>query len=188
MAFQKAVINIVRATVGTGIKISLRKGRKSQAKMAMILLPTAVTALEWGDKDKLEVLIGDGEHHGLMRLRKNNSAGEAVIERRETQKGAWFQVAFGHQPAFVDRSEASLWCQWEEVEDGWVEIVLPKWADETGQRVVARQPASSPRPVPMEPKRTTVTASLMGDPPPGRRQMLEEIDRAARKSMRASAA
>jgi hypothetical protein len=178
MAFVRATIQIKPAGVGTGVKCSLRQTKKSAAAMTLFINPVVAKTFDFADGNKLEVMIGDGEHHGLIRLRKNNSVGEATVVGRETGNGAFFQIKLGHQPAFIDRSEPSAWCQFEQVEDGWVEIVLPKWADETAPRKAAQpngvtRPAAAP-PAPVAPKRQ-VTAAVMGDPPPGRRQMLETI-------------
>jgi hypothetical protein len=179
MAFVKARIEIVSALVGTGIKMSLRKGTKSAAKMTVGVSLSTAKELGWSDKDKIEVLIGEAEHHGLMRLRKNNSAGEAACTKRETAKGAWFQVQLGHQPAFVDRTEAARWCQWQKIEDGWIELVMPKWADETAPRkpVSVNQEIRPDRRAPEPVRRTvsTATSAIMGDPPPGRREMLKKM-------------
>lgn len=187
MAFVKAKIELVNPTVGTGIKVSLKRTNKTSARMSLILSDAVAKQVDWQDGAKLEVLIGDGEHHGLLRLRKNNSAGEAIVQRRETAKGAWFGVKLGHQPAFVDRSEPTRWCQWEMVEDGWVEIVLPKWADETkpGRREgavrsltvggVTKTLHANPGTTALSARKQTVTAGLMGDPPAGRREMLQKM-------------
>jgi hypothetical protein len=172
MAFVKARIEIKPASVGTGIKATLRRTKKAAATLSLFVSATRALAFNIGDGDGVEVLIGDGEHHGLIRLRKNNSAGVAKAEKRATGKADFFVLKLGHQAAFVDRSEAAAWCQWEMVEDGWVEIALPKWADDTAPNrkpPVARAPVSA---VPVV--KQSVTAGLMGDPPPGRRQMLEE--------------
>jgi hypothetical protein len=175
MAFVKATIQILSALVGTGIKASIRKGKSTGAKMSLGVTTATAKDLDWTDGNMLDVMIGEGEHHGLIRVRKNNSVGEAKVERRETAKGSWFQVQLGCQPAFVDRSEAQRWCQWEKVEDGWIEIVLPKWADETAPTKSKALPSSTSLPHRPAPARQTVTASVMGDPPPGRREMLAKI-------------
>ncbi len=173
MAWAKAVIQINPASVGTGIKVSLRQTKRSPARMTFIVSAATAKEFGWGDKDGIEVLIGEAEHHGLIRLRKNKSAAQAEVEYRETAKGGWYNIKLGHQPAFVDRSEATLWCQWEKVEDGWIEVVLPKWADETAPTRKAAPPQS---PAPVRPAaKQNVTAAIMGDPPPGRREMLEKI-------------
>lgn len=175
MAFVKATIQILSAIVGTGIKVSLRKGKSSSAKMSIGITTATAKQIDWVHGNMLEVLIGDGEHHGLIRLRKNNSVGDAKVDRRETAKGSWFQVQLGCQPSFVDRSEPARWCQWEIVEDGWLEIVLPKWADETAPRAKA-VPSPVPNRIPAQQSaKQSVTASMMGDPPPGRREMLDKI-------------
>lgn len=177
MAWIKAQIEIRPASVGTGIKAILRQTKKSAAMLSFTFSEATGKQLGWSDGDGVEIMIGEGEHHGLIRVRKNNSAAaQAKLERKETGKGAWFSLKLGHQPAFVDRSEPGAWCQWEKVEDGWVEIVLPKWADETGP---ARKRDASPVARPPQPARrgVDVTAQLMGDPEPGRRQVVEKISR-----------
>lgn len=174
MSFQKAVIEIRPAAVGTGVKVSLMRTRKSAARLTLTLTMATAKNFGWADGDKLEVLIGDGEHHGLLRLRKNNSVGLAVVAHRKTAKGEWASIKLGHQNAFVDRSEQARWCQWEKVEEGFVEIVLPSWADETGPRK-RPTPALSPQAPALPRKTTSVTSQLMGDPAPGRRETLAKM-------------
>lgn len=184
MAFVKATIEIRPASVGTGIKATLRRTKKAAAGLQLFISATRATALNIGDGDGIEILIGDGEHHGLIRLRKNNSAAVAKAERRATGKADFFVIKLGHQARFVDRSEAAAWCRWEMVEDGFVEIVLPKWTDDTapGRRAAVAAPANR-APVAAA-TRQNVTAALMGDPAPGRRQMLADVDKIASKSAR----
>ncbi|QQM29319.1 hypothetical protein JET14_13395 [Martelella lutilitoris] len=140
---------------------------------------TVAKELGWSSGDKIEVLIGDGEHHGIIRMRKNNSVGDAEFVRRDAAKGAYFKIALGPQSAFVDRSETARWCAFEILDGddaGWLEIILPRWADETGPKMRDKTsaPAMPARPVAQTPARN-VTAAVMGDPPPGRRQMLDKL-------------
>lgn len=104
MGFKTAVIAIKAASVGTGIKAMLRK-QKADAKLTISLSERIGNELGWRDGDKLEVLIGDAEHHGLLRLRKNNSVGVATVSHRKTTRGGWLAISLGHQSAFVDRAE-----------------------------------------------------------------------------------
>jgi hypothetical protein len=168
MAFELAVVAIKPAGVGTGIKASLKKIRGGQAKLSLTLSGDAFTKLAWSNGDKIVVQIGTGEHHGLIRLQKNNSTGQAEYRVKDAVRGGRYGVlALGHQPAFVDRGEAARWCQWEPIENGVIEIVLPKWADETGAK--RRRPQAGLSPVPMSPRPASkVTSALMGDPEPGR--------------------
>jgi hypothetical protein len=196
MAFVKATIEFKPASVGTGIKCSLRKGKASPAAITLSLNASVAKQANIGNGDGIEVMIGEGDDHGLVRLRKNNSAANTKAEERTTGKGGFFLIKLGHQAAFVNRSEPSAWCKWEPVENsnGFIEIVLPKWADETAPRKQAtggvaniktahgvtklfsgEQPRDAPlKAQPAEPKRN-VTASLMGDPPPGRREMMQKM-------------
>lgn len=181
MPFVKVQIQVGNPLVGTGIKCGLRKTAKSSAKMTVGLSASTAASLDLHDGDGLEILIGEGEHHDLMRLRKNNSAAKDVrIQKRETAKGAWFPVVLGHQPRFVDRSEPARWCTWSRIEEGWVEIELPHWAAETAPRKAAPPTQQAPRPGAPQAGRS-VTAAVMGDPPPGRRAMLETIGKVSGK-------
>lgn len=184
MAFVKARIEIKPASVGTGIKASLRKGKASAAKLVLSLSVARANGINIDDGDGVEVLIGEGEHHGLLRIRKNNSAGVAKAEKMNTAKGEYFVLRLGHQDAFVDRTESASWCQWERIEDGWTEIVLPRWAEETRPGRKAPEPANRapalPTAAPIARVRQSVTSGLMGDPPPGRREMMETMSKAAR--------
>jgi len=181
MAFERAKIVIHAASVGTGIKVTLRKGKKGPAAMVFSVKGDIAQALGWAEGDKLEVLIGTGGDHGLLRFRKNNSNGDAVVKFKRAMKAITYAtISLGHQPAFVDRAEAGRWCQHETVDDGYLEIVLPRWAEETGpkrQQIAVPSSSSPARPIsqPSAPAKRAVTASVLGDPPPGRREMLAKM-------------
>lgn len=176
MGFVKAKIEIGNPLIGTGIKVSLKKVRTSASKFNVYVTGAAMKDLGWKAGDKLEVLLGDGADHGMIRFRKNNSVGEAsVVERNAVRGGKYLLVALGNQPAFVDRAEPARWCQWELVDDGWCEVVLPKWADETAPRKPASTASGVVKAVAAPVAKQPVTAQLMGDPPPGRREMLKTM-------------
>ncbi|TIU71775.1 MAG: hypothetical protein E5W25_02960 [Mesorhizobium sp.] len=193
MAFVKATIDFKPATIGTGVKCSLRKTKRAAAALSFFISAARASAMNIGTNDGIEVLIGEGADHGLIRLRKNNSAANTKAEAHNMGKFTFFRIKLGHQPAFVDRSEPSAWCKWEQVEDGWLEIVLPKWADETapkGKTVFGTEKRADgganiktthsnintkPLAPPTAQAKRSVTASLMGDPAPGRREMMQKM-------------
>lgn len=171
MAFELAKIELKAPSVGTGIKAGLKKMRSASAKLSLTFTPVAITELGWSAGDKIVVQIGSGEHHGIIRLQKNNSKGQAELAAKEAGKGGvYYSLPLGHQSLFVDRGETGRWCQWEKLESGEIEVVLPRWADETARKAVQRadppqtRPAAQPTPAPAR----SVTSSLMCDPPPGR--------------------
>jgi hypothetical protein len=175
MGFERAKIVVKQAAIGTGVKVSLAKLRGNTAKMKFSISEQVAKSFGWAGGDKIEILIGNGEHHGIIRLRKNNSVGDAEVVHRKANKGDYFQLALGYQAMFVDRAEESRWCQFEQIDEGYVEIVLPRWADETAP---AKKPAPAPiigKPVVQPPRGGQVTANLMGDPPKGRREMLAKV-------------
>lgn len=175
MGFERAKIVTKTAVVGTGIKVSLAKVRGNTAKMKFSFSEQVAKTLGWSKGDKLEVLIGNGEHHGIIRLRKNNSVGDAELIHRKANKGDYYQIALGYQSMFVDRTEPSRWCQFEKIEDGYVEIILPRWADETAPAKKLAPTTIMSKPAPQPVRSAAVTSNLMGDPPPGRREMLAKV-------------
>ncbi|MDO9417005.1 hypothetical protein [Pararhizobium sp.] len=178
MGFERAKIDIKPASVGTGVKVSLKKIKGAQAKMTLTFSGNVIKQLAWAADDKLEVLMGTDGDHGIIRLRKNNSVGDAVVVMKKAMGDHQYGVVqLGHHPRFVDRAEAARWCQCEALEDGYFEVVLPRWADETSPK---KKPADaavqtlSPTKLPQQ-RPASVTAGVMGDPPPGRREMLAKI-------------
>ncbi|MGI2031961.1 winged helix-turn-helix domain-containing protein [Rhizobium panacihumi] len=84
--------------------------------------------------DRFKLLIGTGEDHGVIRLRKDRNGALKANERSFTGGVTAFQISLFHRPEFVDRTEKAVPCQWEKIDLTTVEIILPKWADETGPR------------------------------------------------------
>ena len=132
MSFVKASINIsykAPGEVSTGIRAGIR-GMKVP-RLFLNITNKVVKDLNWQDGYRLEVLLGEGEHHGLIRLKVDNENGSARLDEVKSAGDGYFQVLLGNQPLYVQQTESPHDCQWEEVEDGYVEIVLPKWADAT---------------------------------------------------------
>ncbi|MDE2105104.1 MAG: hypothetical protein KGL39_48140 [Patescibacteria group bacterium] len=177
----------------TGLKVSLRKTKHGEAKLLLNLSPKL--AATWGFEENclIEVLIGTGPEHGLLRLKRpsnpptDGSCVEVVL--RKTTKGeGYFLINLGSQPQFINRPESPRWVNWEGVEDGYFEVVLPLWADETGpkkservsppvalaslkvEEVAAKKtvPPSVAEAANFKRTRRDVTSSIMGDPPKGR--------------------
>lgn len=173
MAFERARIHINSASVGTGFKVKVMK-RKGPASISFTLTTALASKFGWSNGDKLELFIGTEDDHGAIRFRKNNSVGDAPVTFKKTAKGDWVSVPIGHQSAFVDEAQPSAWVKFEQIDGGFVEVILPRWADKTAPKSkattsppVARAPAQSPR--------QNVTSSLMGDPPPNRREILAKM-------------
>ena len=183
MAFERVAINIKPASIGTGVKCRMMKGANKPATMSISLAGGAMRTCGWANDDKVEVAVGTGSDHGMIRLRKNNSVKDgATVTLVELDKGNYQRINLGHLPMFIDRKEAAQWCQWEEVaEGGWLEIILPKWADETAPNRKAKTESDLVK-IPLRPqdanptvKKQVVTGHLMGDPPAGRRELLEKM-------------
>lgn len=170
MAFNAYKVQTKTAGNETGAKATMSKRGAGTTRLAFTLTSATLGDLGWAAGDKLEVLIGDGEHHGLIRLRKNNSAGSATVEKRQAARAdrPYFKVALGHIPAFVNRAESARHINFEAIEEGWVEFVLPKWADETAPKAAGPAPAPAKPSAAPVPRGVPVTGTLMGDPPPGR--------------------
>jgi hypothetical protein len=178
MAFTRATINLGCSREGSGIRVFMTKVGTNPSRLALtVKADIAGPRFGWHGKQAVVVEIGDGEHHGLIRFKREDAGnGNAIAELAGAGARSHFIVRLGPQPMFVDRAEASMPVQWELV-DGWVEIVLPKWADETAP---SRKPIAPPTTATgvhsiHPPQKRSVTAAVMGDPPAGRREMLDKI-------------
>lgn len=170
MAWNKFVVTTRDALIGTGIKVTLSKRGDKPARLIMTFTQERAKAFGWCGGDKLEVMMGDGEHQGRVRLRKNNSAaGSAELEEKATAVGnklPYFKVNFGVVPSLADRSEAARWAECELVDAGWVEIILPSWAV-AAPKVLPSVSVGASAAQFQRPRRDAASA-LMGDPPAGR--------------------
>ncbi|TLX12117.1 hypothetical protein [Rhizobium sp. MHM7A] len=175
MAFERARIHINAASVGTGFKVRVTK-RKGPACISFTLTKALAAQFGWSDGDKLELFVGTDSDHGLLRFRKNNSVGDAPVSFKKSAKGDWVSIPIGHQARFVDEAQLAAWVKFEQIEGGFVEVVLPRWADKTRPaKVAASVPSSKPAAPPAHALRKNVTSDIMGDPPAGRREMLERL-------------
>lgn len=168
MGFSNFKVTLANKAAGTGVTASLKKTNGAAARLSLAISLPVIEGLHWADGDVLEVLLGDGDDHGKVRLRKNASVGTAKVSMRQSigGKAGWVAVNLGHVPAFVDRSEGKRHCQWITLGGGWLEITLPSWAAETGGP--RREPALQEAVRAVRAPSRTVTPNLMGDPPKGR--------------------
>lgn len=120
----------------TGFACLLRKPSSKDGKIGLeFLVKEAVCAtLEWTQNTKFAVLLGHDEHHGLVRL-KADPTGTAKAYMtgggHGEHKVRYMVIRLGNVPMFVHRPEGRQDVQFEKLEDGWVEIALPAWADDT---------------------------------------------------------
>lgn len=126
MGFFKAEVDLSRKYGETGIKVGLRGKIAPQFHITFTSWSADQIGLHAGDR--VEVLIGDGEHRGLVRLRRDGQ-GAGFAETVGNGKGKHIRVNLGFQPMFGNEQQLAKSCNWEHVEDGYIEIVLPEWAD-----------------------------------------------------------
>lgn len=88
MAFVKATIDFKPASTGTGIKCTLRKGKASAATITLSLNSAAAKQANIADKDGIEVLLGEGEDHGMIRLRLAVAGRDAKAVMEDLRKVA----------------------------------------------------------------------------------------------------
>lgn len=91
-------------------------------------------------EERFAVQIGEFEHHGILRIRKAVDDAEVSLTVKATRAGKgsrggyYHRLKLGHQPQFRAEPAKPETCKWEQIEDGWFEIVLPPWADETAPK------------------------------------------------------
>ena len=176
MPFEKLIVEDEPAAAGTGIKVGLASHKATKCVKLRLSISVAVAEkLGWADGDGIEAQLGTGADRGRMRLRKNRSTASAALKECAVGKGErrYFRLNLGRQDLLPNRIERGQFCAWEGV-DGWIEVTLPKWAHGPALQPRAQADAAVP-------SGKDVTASLMGDPPPGRRAMLETIGKVKAK-------
>ncbi|WP_140939739.1 hypothetical protein [Prosthecodimorpha hirschii] len=98
---------------------------------------------------RFDVMVGRGESHGLIRLRKSQ---KGIVRPNAAPKGDSLVFNLGWVDVCPARREDAQGCEAEAVDVCTIEIVLPAWSDETRPGRVA-PPASNPArgPVPALP-------------------------------------
>lgn len=125
-----------------------RMGRAQQSAMFIKLRSAFVSEVGFTENQAIEVAIGEGEHHGLIRLRPAPE-GVASIPLRKMKAGGHsgiavgesYRLSLGHCPQFTNVPQKQRAVAFEVLDGddaGWIELVLPAWADETDPR--RRQP------------------------------------------------
>lgn len=146
----------VAATTTKPASISLhsvmRKGVLISKPMCQVTLRFAVASqLDWKANEPIGVIIGSGEHAGLMRVIRNSP--HKVGKCRVLTRGG-VSVNLGHIPQFGLEQRAKRSIDAQIIDHDTVEIVLPNWseaADDAGEDdepAVAAPVASAPKPPP----------------------------------------
>lgn len=129
----------------TPIKAALQRMRGSDAKLIFTLTKEMVADLEWEAGTRLAVLIGDGDSHGLFRFRADPTRGVVTCDQRQLQRrdgrppAVYFQIKLGSVARLVNRREPAKACTFKKLENGWVEVSLPRWAEVTSPTAVVKQ-------------------------------------------------
>jgi hypothetical protein len=145
MAFEEVdVIENVAAATKSGISAGLVKMRSAPAKLRLTVRDTVFADLGYTLDDRFVLLLGKGEDHGIIRLRKDKSGKIKPTERNFVGGVRGVQISLGVRAEFVDQAQKATPCQFEKVDLTTVEIILPPWADETRPGKTARIASKPP--------------------------------------------
>ena len=141
MAFHEIDLTPAKAGAAdqTGISVSLVKLRGKPALLRVLVRKSVMDAMEWTGDEALALLVGTDDDHGMVRLQKNKGGKGRLTERRAMGGAVYWQISCGRLSQFVDRQEKPEACRWEKLDLTTLEIVLPKWADETRPRKLTEQ-------------------------------------------------
>lgn len=125
------------------VKASLAMaGKAKKAKFQLTLTNDLVADLGWDEEQNLQVMLGDGEDQGKLRLRASPDSNVVLtkhfIKRKNSARVAsYFRVPLGHIEQYVNRREPAQPCSFQLADDGWVEIELPAWAKDIPDRAIS---------------------------------------------------
>lgn len=91
-------------------------------------------------KDKFRILLGSGEHKGLLRLKRDKAKG--IVSPKVLKGGATFRL--GHIPQLGSDGHPRERCDARMVDADTIEIRLPDWV--TGMRLALPAPERRPEP------------------------------------------
>jgi len=145
MAFEEVdIIENINPAHSSGVSAGLVKLKRAKALLRLTIRSDVFEELGFHIDDRFALLLGKGEDHGIIRLRKGGGKIKAS-PRKFTGGRQGMTINLHHRPEFVDRAEKAVPCSWEIIDPTTVEIVLPPWADETGpgksKRIAAIPPA-----------------------------------------------
>lgn len=132
----------VAAPINSGVGATLRKGTKNPASLILAFYEDVAIKYNFHDAERIKVEVGDGEHHGMIRLIKNNSAQLFTTVKKGVTPGTKGKTVYlmdlGHLPQFVDRRETKKACKVED-DNGYLVVTLPSWRVEppSGKATVA---------------------------------------------------
>jgi hypothetical protein len=123
------VINIdVKSSDGTGISASLVKMTSAKAKLRISFSKEAMRDIGFVSYNRLKVMIGTGEHAGVIRLALDEKGAAVFQERKHIGGHVRYIVALGHCPQVADVAAKSTSCLWKKINDATIEINLPAWS------------------------------------------------------------
>ena len=140
MAFQSFTPTLTKRPWDHPVKAGLRKRAESSTPAKLVVTVKMIYASKWGWEDggKLAVMIGTGEDHGKLRF-KPDADGNVELKLKSLKAAEFFDVNLGCVDQFVDRPETTQGCEFKEAEDGWIEVTLPSWAEETSEKSLAKK-------------------------------------------------
>lgn len=134
--------------VVSGCRVSLtRAGRATRATLQITLAGRIRDAMALHGTARIAVLMGEGEHHGLIRIRVAREGDEAaltVAPTKSVHKTEFYRLRLGAVEQYRSEPAKAEAVNWEQLDDGWIEIALPAWADETRPKPKERVSAVPP--------------------------------------------
>lgn len=123
----------------TGCRVGLTKYRNSKsARLVITIAGPLLKAMKLTGPARFEVAVGEGDHHGLMRIRPvsvdakgENDAAVITVQPRKARLGIFYKIDLGHVDRFIDEPHKPQSVHWEWIDEGWYEFALPEWADKT---------------------------------------------------------
>lgn len=112
----------------TGVAASLQKSGIAKAKLRISLTSDVMSKMNFLPSNPLKVLMGTGEHSGIVRLMAAQDGPARFVERKFIKSNVRYIVMLGHCPQVADVKADATPCLWEKVDGDTLEITLPSWS------------------------------------------------------------
>lgn len=126
MPFDVVEVRVKSGRTGLPASVRLSKRGGGGSPSCLVSINGAFSSqLKIKEKDRFELMLGSGEHRGLLRLKRK---ADGIIKPRMC-KGSAVSFDLGYIERFGDEAEEKQYVRAQAIDADTFEVVMPAWAD-----------------------------------------------------------